>query len=245
MSNIFSFDRFLKVLKYDFKFRVPAIGSMFLVFLVLPHALHLIMNYGGSFATSTRIDTIGTILFCLLFFAPFSIYSAFREKHGLSSFIMIPASSLEKFASMVTISFVAVPLAFCVCSYVTDVLFALIFKASYGGFISMSQIASGADILNTLVVVFSLVGASVLGNVIFKKKASAKTILCLLALAFLWGVGVTGYIFDNLFADGNVDAKVAQAKAEQLKNITSVVLMLVSVLFYCLALWRIKKIQIS
>ena len=42
MSNIFSFDRFLKVLKYDFKFRVPAIGSMFLVFLPISIRFFLI-----------------------------------------------------------------------------------------------------------------------------------------------------------------------------------------------------------
>ena len=49
MNNIFSFERFLKVLKYDLKMRVPAIGAMFLVFLVLPHVLHFVMNYDSVF----------------------------------------------------------------------------------------------------------------------------------------------------------------------------------------------------
>ena len=191
------------------------------------------------------MEVIGTMLFCISFFAPFSIYSAFREKHGVGSYLMIPASGLEKFASMVTVCIIILPVAFCAGSFVVDTLFALIFKNVYGGFISLQQANSEFDLGNAIIAVFSFGGAALLGNVLFKKRASAKTILCMLALAFLWGTFVTGYIFDNLLSDGNVDVEVVQAKSEQLKTITSIAFNLVSVLFYCLVYWRIKKIQIS
>ena len=45
MSNIFSFERFLKVLKYDLVMRVPAVFASFLAFLAIPHALHIVKSF--------------------------------------------------------------------------------------------------------------------------------------------------------------------------------------------------------
>lgn len=245
MNNIFSFDRFLKVLKYDLKMRVPAIGTMFLVFLVLPHVLHFVMNYDSVFRESLRVELIGTMLFCISFFAPFSIYSVLREKQGAGSYIMIPASGLEKFASMVLICSVILPIVFCVGSLIVDSLFTLVFRNMYGGFISLQQADAKFELGRVFVTVFSIVGAALLGNAVFKGKASFKTILCLLVIAYLWGAYITGFIFDHVLDEGNIDQSVLMSKGNQLQQITVTVYAVVSILFYCLTYWRIKKIQIS
>ena len=111
-SNIFSFERFLKVLKYDLKMRVPAIGIFFLVLLIIPHVLHQIMDFGNAFPAGQRFDLYSVMCVFLVFFAPFKIYYAFRDKQGRTSFLMLPASTLEKFASMVLVSLVLVPVSF-------------------------------------------------------------------------------------------------------------------------------------
>lgn len=245
MNNIFSFERFLKVLKYDLKMRVPAIWTTFLVLLVMPHALHFLMDFDGSFRESLRIEVIGTMLFILTFWGPFSIYSAFREKHGIGSFLMIPASALEKFASMVVICFILLPVAFCACSFVVDSLFAIVFKDIYGGFISLSSVNGEFEIGRVLLSIFSLVGVALLGNVVFKKRASAKTILCILGLTFLSGIGFTGHFSNIVMEEGNVDALVLQEKAEQILHAVQIIAALIIAGIYALTYWRIKKIQIS
>lgn len=251
MNNIFSFERFVKVLKYDLKMRVPVITTMFVVFLLLPHILHFIMNFGASFREALRMELIGTMMFCISFFAPFSIYAAFREKHGVGSYLMIPASVLEKFASMITVCCIVLPVAFFAGCLVVDSLFTIVFKDVYGGFISLQQFEAEFDLGNAIITIFSIVGAAIFGNVLFKKKASAKTILCLLALAFLFGTFVTGYVLDNLVTsidtgiDANIDSSLVLTKAQMLESITIISFLIASVLFYVLAYWRLKKIQIS
>ena len=251
MNNIFSFERFVKVLKYDLMMRVPVIATTFMVFLLLPHMLHFIMNFGAGFREALRMELIGTMMFCISFFAPFSIYAAFREKHGVVSYLMIPASALEKFASMVTVCCIVLPVAFFAGSLVVDSLFTLVFRDVYGGFISWQQFEAEFDLGNAIITLFSIVGAAIFGNVLFKKKASAKTILCLLALAFLFGTFVTGYILDGLITsmdtsiDASIDSSLVVRKSQMLEYITIISFSIASVLFYMLAYWRLKKIQIS
>ena len=241
MNNIFSFERFLKVLKYDLKLRVPAIGTTFLVFLAMPHALHLLMDFGNSFPVSQRFDLYSVMTIMLIFFAPFSIYSSFKDKHGRGSFLMLPASALEKFASMVLVSLVLLPVSFLLCTYILDAVLVLLFRDIYVSVVTIDT----TMLVRGFVGIFAIVGSALLGNAIFKKKASAKTLLCILVLIFLWCAGLTDYLFSDFFSEGNVDAAMVEMKAERVKNITTVVYFIVAVLFYILTCWRIKKMQIS
>lgn len=239
-SNIFSFERFLKVLKYDLRMRVPAIGTMFLVLLVIPHVLHLIMDYGNSFPARQRLDLYALMCVFLVFYAPFKIYSAFREKQGRTSFLMLPASSLEKFASMVLLSIVMV-LAFVLCTYLLDAALCLLFSGQYDSVVT----ADYGFLANGALVLLVILSTAVLGNTLFKKGAPGKTLLCIFILLFLWGALLTGYIFDNLFEDGNVDAEVLQMRGKMVVSISRIVYFAAAILFYILAEWRIRRIQIS
>lgn len=240
-NNIFSFERFLKVLKYDLKMRVPAVGTMFLVLLAMPHVLHQLMDFGNSFPEGQRFDIYAAMCVIFVFYIPFKIYSAFRQKHELGSFIMLPASSLEKFASMVSISLILVPAAFMLSIYLLDAVLVLLFSSQYGTFVTIDYMV----LFRGAVGLFSIIGAAILGNVFFKKAAPAKTLLCILTLAFLWGVVISGYIYNNLFADGNVDIALLQLKAETVESITAVVYFVAAIFFYAFTYLRIRKIQIS
>lgn len=242
MNNIFSFDRFLKVLKYDLKMRVPAVFASFLAFLAIPHALHIVMSFGQTFPVAQRVDLYFTMAAFLMFFAPFTIYSSFNNKQGKSGFLMLPASALEKFTSMVAVSMILLPVSFIFFTLILDLILVLLFNDCYGTVVSVDFM----KLLRGVAAAFSIIGAALLGNITFKKKASAKTILCLLALMILWGGGVTDMIFEKLLEEGNADAEVVmQATLRQLNNITAIVFFAAGVLAYFLTYWRIKKMQIS
>lgn len=241
MSNIFSFERFLKVLKYDLVMRVPAIGIFFLVLLILPHVLHQMMDFGDVFPMGQRLDLYGVMCVFVVFFAPFKIYTAFRGKQELGSYLMLPASTLEKFVSMVIVSLVLVPVSFVLCCYLLDAILCLLFSGQYGSFVTVDYmlLLRGADAM------FALTGAAILGNTLFKKGAPGKTLLCIIILIFLWLMVIAGYIFDNLFEDGNVDAEVLEMRGKMMVNISMIAYSAGAILFYILAWWRIRKIQIS
>ena len=72
-----------------------------------------------------------------------------------------------------------------------------------------------------------------------------------MALAFLYGTFVTEYILDGLITsmvtsiDASIDSSLVDRKSQMLEYITIISFSIASVLFYILAFWRIKKIQIS
>lgn len=243
MSNIFSFERFVKVLKYDLVMRVPAIGVFFLVLLIMPHALHLMMDFGNNFSSGLRLDMYSVMCVFVIFFAPFKIYTAFRGKQELGSYIMLPASSLEKYVSMVLVSLILVPGTFILCTCLLDVILCLLFSGQYDSVVAVEykMLLRGAG------GVFVLTSAAVLGNTLFKKGAPAKTLLCILILVFLWLAGIAEYMVDTFLEASNVDAdaEVLQIRGEMIVNISTIVYFAVAILFYILTWWRVRKIQIS
>ena len=251
MNNTFSFERFLKVLKYDLKFRIPALGTSFLVLLLLPHVFNFIMDFGGTFNQTIRKEVIEMLCVVFIMYAPFKIYSSIGEKQGRSAFIMLPASALEKFASMVLVSLVLVPAGFLTGAFVVDSLFAAAYSDVYIGMIAFPFTGSFAGFIKPAIMIFALAGSALSGRAIFRKKAFAKTVLCILCLLFLWVSVVTGYIFDhmaeiqNSVIDGTA-AHLAETSftSEQLYTISGIAFTLFGALFYALAYWRLKKMQL-
>ncbi|MBE6225380.1 MAG: hypothetical protein E7122_09240 [Bacteroidales bacterium] len=239
MSNIFSFERFLKVLKYDLVMRVPAIGIFFLVLLIMPHVLHQMMDFGNIFPVDQRFDLCGVMCVFVVFFAPFKIYTAFRGKQELGSYLMLPASSLEKFVSMVLVSLVLVPVSFVLSCYLLDAILCLLFSGQYGSVVIVDYML----LLRGAYAMFALTGAAILGNTLFKKGAPGKTLLCMLILVLLWTSVIASKFFDMLLGEGvvAVDPEVLRLWGD----ITAIAYFAGATLFYILAWWRIRKIQIS
>lgn len=239
MSNIFSFERFLKVLKYDLIIRVPAIGIFFLVLLIMPHVLHQMMGFGNVFPVGQRLDLYGVMCGFIVFFAPFKIYTVFRGKQELGSYLMLPASSLEKFVSMVLVSLVLVPVSFVLCNYLLDAILCLLFSGQYGSVVTVDYML----LLRGVYAMFALTGAAILGNTLFKKGAPGKTLLCMLIFVLLWTSVIASKFFDILLGEGvvAVDPEVLTLWGD----ITAIAYFAVATLFYILAWWRIRKIQIS
>lgn len=248
-NNIFSFDRFFKVLKYDLRFRVIGFALLFIVLLISVHLFYFLFYNMGELRIVERVQIIQFLLFCCSFIAPFKIYKEFRSRHGQASFIMLPASIFEKFASMFVISLMLVPIAFLLMSLALDYFAVLLFSnmGHDGFFLRYEGFISPADIDFSLCcpVIFTLVSAAIFGNVIFKKRAVAKTMLCVIAMAYILSEAVTlitNFIFWN---DERVYTGTWSVIHEYVQDISEKVCLVFSVLLYAFAYWRIKKMRIS
>jgi len=248
-NNIFSFDRFFKVLKYDLRFRVMGFALLFIVLLVSVHLFYFLFDGMSEFTAIVRAEIIRLLLFSCSFIAPFKIYREFRSRHGQASFIMLPASAFEKFASMFVISLILVPVSFLLLSLALD-YFAVLLFSNMGHdrfFLRYEEFISLADIDFSLCcpVIFTLVSTAIFGNVIFKKRALAKTMLCVIAMAYILSEAVTlitNFIFWN---DERVYTGTWSVIHEYIQDISEKVCLAFSVLLYAFAYWRIKKMQIS
>ena len=120
-------------------------------------------------------------------------------------------------------------------------ILSLLLSGQYGSVVTVDYDILASGFLG----LFCIAGAAILGNTLFKKGAPGKTLLCIIILIFLWLAVITGFIFDNFIVDGNVDAEVMQMRGEMMVNLSRIVYFAVAILFYILAWWRIRKIQIS
>lgn len=241
MNNTFLFERFVKVLKYDLKFRVPGIATAFVLLLVIAHVIRFMFDLGGTFSPTEREIAFQAGWMFLSFYAPFVIYSAVSKKHGRASFIMLPASGLEKFASMFAISVLVIPVAFFLSAYLLDSLLVALFKEKYIDFLSLKQL----DIWLCYKCILCSVATALLGRVLFRKRAVGKTILCVLAATTLWCYCAGKFIAWNFSDVGTVDGEAVEVQLIHLKDITQYVYLIVSAIIYSLTYLRIKKMQIS
>lgn len=136
MNNTFDIHRFGKLFLKDFRSIWPRFGGILLVVCGLT-LVPWVFNLAFSHSTLTSIDAeyrMALIETATLFICVYScskIYGSCNlPKEGVY-FAMLPASKLEKFISMILISFVVTPLIFFVMAIAADVLLTLLPFGSY------------------------------------------------------------------------------------------------------------------
>ena len=244
MNNIFSFDRFLKVLKYDFKFCVPQFFTLFAVLVCFIHALEMLFMQREVFIPSARVEGMVAMLFVCIFCAPFTIYSKLNSKHKGSSFIMIPASCLEKFASMTLICLLLVPLAFTVSFLLLDTVLTVCLPEKYVSFIfkGLFEFVSRTHI-SLFIVPVALSGTAMLGNLVFKKNALSKTLLFSGVATVIWCL-VAGRAMLSLINPA-MDAENMAMITKNFFILNYIFYTFVGVAMYTLTYFRIRRMQIS
>ena len=120
MNNTFSFRRFGSYFAYDIRRWASSYGPTLLVMSFFPVILYtLILVYSLLFrqmwcapSETTRI-IVGCIVSAVLSLTyPASVYGFVTDKRAGSAFLMLPASRLEKFLSMILNTVVVVPMIF-------------------------------------------------------------------------------------------------------------------------------------
>lgn len=185
MKEIMDFNRFGKYFVSDLKscaanygYSLILICLMGLIIYIGTVSMGLLFNgtWGGP-TEAFRSNVFWVSMFVMAVTMPVKCYGGLTEKKTGSQWLMIPASKLEKFLSMVLITAVVIPMiAFCV-SLGLDALLCAVDHTCGSSLIS--AFISADQKINSII---SLSLSFLLGAIFFKSSKTVKTFLVLFAL---------------------------------------------------------------
>ena len=185
MKEIFDFKRFGKYFVFDLRSCAANYGYSFILICLMGLIIYigtvsmgLLFNgtWGGP-AEAFRSNVFWMSMFVMAVTMPVKCYGGLTEKKTGSQWLMIPASKLEKFLSMVLITAVFIPMiAFCV-SLGLDALLCAVDHTCGSSLIS--AFISADQKINSII---SLSLSFLLGAIFFKSSKTVKTFLVLFAL---------------------------------------------------------------
>lgn len=237
MDNTFKISRFGKYFVYDLKRQWKNIGMLMLIFSLFPIIFYMIYMFfaamfdgglmkifigleidGPAGGTRFGVFAVMSTIFVMLF--PSRAYGEITNKAKGSEWLMLPASRLEKFTSMMLISLVVIPLVYVVVYFLSDAFVCLLDKSCGDSLMSFrinKEIGSSDFVIpaNGLwILASSIVGNAIvflLGGLIFKKWKVVGTVLVLFALQMVFSgllsVFITNADLDwwgNWFADWTI-----------------------------------------
>jgi hypothetical protein len=217
MNNIFNFKRFVAITAKEVREYFRNYGSsiisvlvVYLLFLLIP------LLVGGSANVLSRVNTIVALTAVIMIIAPSKLYGMVNHRSKGLNYVLLPVSALEKTLSMFFINAIYTTFIMIAGMLIIDTIVYLIVPLRLHEmlFTGRNMEIIGMEILSLLV----LQSCFVLGNMLFKNKKVAKTILSLLGLVILVGLlfvllfHIIGYekvglFFEEQFAnmDLNID----------------------------------------
>ena len=252
MSDFFDIKRFGKFLTYELNNAKASCGLSILVMGLLPAIIFTFFEI-FSFIFNRHLQPLDIELkkicftFCILILVmsiPAKMYGRLTERRKGSDWLMIPASTFEKFLSMVVIVCVAIPLSFFVLSGCSDWLLSVVFPRYYGDSQTLNSInalsrfgaygnnSTGLIEPSLAGVIWMLLGslwanilAFTLGAICFKKGKGGKTILCYFALSILLStILVTFFGHGGSFDSDDFENLVTNMTAQKAQNLINFVI---------------------
>jgi len=248
MNNTFNPGRFGKYLMFDLRNAKNNFGLSLLINGCIPvivfffYQLIFRVFSGGNPVPSmgTQISAMTVAFFVVLLTFPTKVYGNLTNKREGSDFLMVPASSFEKWLSMILISCVILPVCFFVLLFGSDALLSLFFPASwpesiFGKIAELKSVVSEETegLFKTDGVLLLLaewpesILVFLLGALVFKKGKVAKTFLAIFALSLL--VSMIAMLFNI-----NIDMELSDwTDAEAVRMLNT----LKTVVWSLLAVW--------
>lgn len=210
MNKTFDIKRFGRVVSNDLSLVWQNYGYSFIVLMLMPAIFCFFYTmfpivFGGEVDLVRpwgRIVVLFITIFAFTVSFPNKVYGHITEKKAGTAFLMLPASTLEKFASMVLVSAVIAPAILLAGFWIVDSILTLT-GAFIGGnlftfindlsinkneFLSVNVWNAGFGSLALNMLVF------LLGAIYFKKSKAARTILCLMAIAMVFSMVFGAFI---------------------------------------------------
>lgn len=212
-SDVFNIERFWKYLKTDLSMAIQNYGISLLIICGFGLAAYIVayafcavipgVTWEG-FGLPARITFFIISLVCLGLTMATKMYGGLTEKRAGTSFLMLPASRLEKFISMILVCVVIVPAVFVIVTFVIDFLLCTIdgqcgdtlMYTANNWIAQFSNLQTVLDEIpfemNISTSVWTMVDdvmtiplVFLLGALLFKKSKAAKTIGCIMIIAIV------------------------------------------------------------
>ena len=133
MNETFSFPRFRTYFLYDLKQMwrrnsraILLIGCASIILYLMWVTLSLVFSHTWQAPGLVARAVVFYVAFIALVLYQTRTYGYLTERRAGSSWLMIPASTTEKFVSMMIITLLVLPIAFCVVYFATDALIVLL-----------------------------------------------------------------------------------------------------------------------
>ena len=205
MNNVFDIKRFGNYFLYDLRRGWNNYGISLLLLGVVPAIVFLAFQFfslisgNGIGETPDEMKFFSLILTCVVVFfgAGAKLYGFLTEKKAGSDFLMLPASTLEKWLSMVLIVCIVLPVILFTLLIATDFLMNLFFPIAYGERIFGLNLGKElTDMLESEGITFNFPAIMflnwcdnilifTLGAICFKKAKVAKTLLCVMLFSMV------------------------------------------------------------
>lgn len=277
MNNVFDIKRFWKYLCWDVRNAYNNFGLSLLICALLP-AIAFVLTFLGTlvmdpsrFAVaditmligdSTKIVMVFTAILITGIVFPARQYGILTDRKAGSTWLMLPASTLEKFLSILLVTCVVVPLCLAVMLYAFDAVMSLVpYYGQRACPLIIDTVRSAMDNLqgsdvsidvNLPYVIYlgfcKFILVYTLGALFFRKHKIAKTILVLIGLSFVMTALFSVLFFHGLsFNSYDVEAYFASLDVDKLPVYFNVVLNVANLLVFALLnlgiYFRIKTLK--
>ena len=267
MNNTLDFKRLGKVIRHDGMNFLPNLGLTLVILLAIPVVIWLISNLTpgdepiGSFS---RISLIDSLKMLVLVFAPARLYKHCNDQRKGIGYAMLPASTLEKFISMVFYCVVVAPVVYIAGALVVDTVLA-VFKGPYEGFAIKNYFNDFAQINNafsennlifdeswpllfnsispTYIALLGICGhlatssIFMFGNMIFKKHKTSKMIGILILLFIIFMIIFINYVTNHETIFNNMNEENSSEIIKRLIHITMNVALYAEIIVSAVLLW--------
>ena len=216
MNNSFSFNRFNKVLAYDWKRFLRNFGITLLVWISIPIMFWVTsLVFDFELDSWIRVSIIFGLIAITVMSAPSRIYGKVNLPREGVDFAMLPASALEQFLSMFLYCSLLTPAVTLVGGWLVDSLMTLLPFGGFKEFLPLKEIMTGGDFGVRMLVFLAMVATAwaessifMFGNMVFKRRKSGKTfgwgLLIMFTLVLVFQLTNAWSLFGRLFTDDSV-----------------------------------------
>ena len=187
MNNKFDFKRFKQVVAEDWRLYFRRFGITLAVWSCLPIILWITsLVFEIDIDPSARAGFILAFITATVMTVPAHVYGKVNLSREGVSFAMLPATSSEKFLSMVLFCSIITPLFCGLGAWAVDSLLTLLPFGGFKKFITIPETELlGYAIFSMIMAFFMESSLFMLGNMIFKKRKTGKTLAWLLLILFV------------------------------------------------------------